>query len=99
MEPPLEYPCSPNVVHHLGKVLDGLQQAPPACFKKFHAAILNAHFYQNHNDYSMFIQVTTRGLTILLCVDNTVVIWDDLLELVILNNILMQTFHMKILGT
>ena len=89
----------PNFVCHLLRSLYGLKQAPRAWFEKFCHTLIHYGFKQSHSDHSLFIQRTSRGITIFLVyVDDIIISGSDSYGIQHLQQILQSSFHMKDLG-
>ena len=61
-------------VCHLRRAIYGLKQAPRAWFERFRSVVLAAGFTKSSHDYALFTRQTPRGLTLLLYVDDMVIL-------------------------
>ena len=69
-------------VCRLKKGLYGLKHSPPACFGRFAKVMIGLGYKQSQGDHTLFIKHSTSGgvTTLLVYVDDTIVIGNDLKE-------------------
>jgi len=82
----------------LNRSLYSLKQAPRAWFDKFRSTLLGFSFVQNQYDSSLFLCKTTKGIVLLVYVDDIVIIGTDTALIFQLQERLQSSFHMKDLG-
>ena len=83
----------------LRKYLYGLKQAPRAWFKTFRGRLCTSGFTQSPYDPSLFLQITSTGVTVLLVyVDDIIITGTDDGMIKYIQASLRDSFHMKDLG-
>ena len=96
MQPPPGLSIEPNKVCHLWRALYGLKQAPWGRFAKFNSTISRLGYIASHYDFALFLRRTSKDIILLLLyVDDTIIIGDDLSGIHELNDFLNQQFEMK----
>ena len=89
----------PNKVYKLRHTLYGLRQAPRAWFAKFSVTIGSFGFTSSAHDFALFIHKTHHGtVSLLLYVDDVIIIDDDIHGISKLKQYLNKHFEMKDLG-
>ncbi|XP_050217411.1 uncharacterized mitochondrial protein AtMg00810-like [Mercurialis annua] len=90
---------SHNIICKLNRSLYVLKQAPRVWFEKFRSTLLGFSFTQSQYDSSLFLQRTSKGITILLVyVDDILLTGLDMEAISRIQNLLHSAFHMKDLG-
>jgi len=98
--PPGLFPSPTSHVCKLRHSLYGLKQAPRAWFDKFRTTSLQFSFQQSKYDTSLFLQKSDKGIVFLLVyVDDIVITGSDSILLDQLKTHLLESFHMKDLGS
>jgi hypothetical protein len=77
MCPPPGYSVPKGMVCHLRRSLYGPEQAPQAWFQCFASVVIAAGFSASVHDPPLFIHLSPRGRTLLLYVDDMIIIGDD----------------------
>ena len=99
MQPPPGLSIEPNKVCHVQCALYGLKQASRDWFAQFSSIISRLGYTASPYDSVLFIRPTDKGIiSLLLCVDNMIIIGDDLSSIQELKDFLSQQFKMKDLG-
>ena len=99
MQPPPGLSIELNKVCHVQCALYGLKQASRDWFAQFSSIISRLGYTASPYDSVLFIRPTDKGIiSLLLCVDNMIIIGDDLSSIQELKDFLSQQFKMKDLG-
>jgi hypothetical protein len=77
MRPPPGYSVPEGMICHICCSLYGLKQAPRAWFQRFASVVTAASFSANAHDSALFVHVSPCGRTLLLYVDDMIIIGDD----------------------
>jgi hypothetical protein len=86
------------MVCHLRRSLYGLKQAPRAWFQRFASVVTVVGFFASAHDPTLFVHVSPRGRTLLLCVDNMIITGDDPEYIAFVKARLSDSFLMSDLG-
>jgi hypothetical protein len=98
MQPPPSVDAPSGYVCRLQRALYGLKQAPHAWFEHFDSVIQAAGFTPSVHDPALFIHLSPRGRTLLLYVDDMLIMGDDVEHISVLKKQLGEQFQMSDLG-
>ena len=98
MTPPPGLQTSPGLVCCLRRALYDVKQAPRARFERFSSVVEATGFTASIHDPAVFTYSSPRGRTVLLYVDDMILIGDDSAQIVFVKQKLCETFLMTDLG-
>jgi hypothetical protein len=98
MQPPPEYPIPEGMVCRLCPFLYGLKLAPRAWFQRFASMVTIAGFSVSSLDPALLVHTSSRGRTLLLCVDAMLITGNDPQYIAFVKACLSEQFLMSSLG-
>ena len=98
MQSPPGYSVPEGMVCHLRRSLYGLKQAPRAWFLCFAYVVTAAGFSASTHDPALFVHTSSHGRTLLLYVDDMIIIGDDSQYIAFVKARISEQFLMSDLG-